>query len=47
MSYVSDKSGKQYVVVMAGGPESLGTRMGDSLLAFALPGEGAPRAARL
>lgn len=37
MSYVSDKTGKQYVVIMAGGHGSLGTKMGDSLLAFALP----------
>ena len=40
MSYVSDKTGKQYVVVMAGGHGSLGTKMGDTLVAFALP-EGA------
>jgi len=37
MSYVSDKTGKQYVVIMAGGHGSLGTKMGDSLMAFALP----------
>lgn len=37
MSYVSDKTGKQYVVVMAGGHGSLGTRMGDDMVAFALP----------
>ncbi|WP_332875735.1 membrane-bound PQQ-dependent dehydrogenase, glucose/quinate/shikimate family [Massilia sp. S19_KUP03_FR1] len=37
MSYVSDKSGKQYVVVMAGGHGSLGTKMGDEMVAFALP----------
>ena len=37
MSYVSDKSGRQYVVVMAGGHGSLGTKMGDSLMAYALP----------
>jgi len=37
MSYVSDKSGRQYVVVMAGGHGSLGSRMGDSLVAYALP----------
>ena len=36
MSYVSDKTGKQYVVIMAGGHGSLGTKMGDSLMAFAL-----------
>ena len=39
MSYISDKTGKQYVVVMAGGHGSLGTKMGDSLVAFALPDE--------
>ncbi|WP_426702396.1 membrane-bound PQQ-dependent dehydrogenase, glucose/quinate/shikimate family [Rhodanobacter sp. Col0626] len=37
MSYVSDRSGRQYVVVMAGGHGSLGTKMGDSLVAYALP----------
>ncbi|MDQ2823814.1 MAG: membrane-bound PQQ-dependent dehydrogenase, glucose/quinate/shikimate family [Pseudomonadota bacterium] len=37
MSYVSDKTGKQYVVVMAGGHGSLGTQMGDEMVAFALP----------
>jgi quinoprotein glucose dehydrogenase len=37
MSFVSEKTGKQYVVIMAGGHGSLGTKMGDSLLAFALP----------
>jgi quinoprotein glucose dehydrogenase len=40
MSYVSDKTGKQYVVVMAGGHGSLGTKMGDEMVAFALPGAG-------
>jgi quinoprotein glucose dehydrogenase len=39
MSYVSDRTGKQYVLIMAGGHGSLGTRMGDSLMAFALPGD--------
>jgi quinoprotein glucose dehydrogenase len=38
MSYVSDRTGRQYVVVMAGGHGSLGTDMGDSLVAYALPG---------
>jgi len=38
MSYVSDKTGKQYIVVMAGGHGSLGTKMGDEMVAFALPG---------
>lgn len=37
MSYVSDRSGRQFVLVMAGGHGSLGTKMGDSLLAYALP----------
>lgn len=37
MSYVSDRSGRQYVVVMAGGHGSLGTKLGDSLVAYALP----------
>ena len=36
ISYVSSKTGKQYVVVMAGGHGSFGTRMGDSLVAWAL-----------
>jgi quinoprotein glucose dehydrogenase len=37
MSFVSEKTGKQYVVVMAGGHGSLGTEMGDEMVAFALP----------
>ena len=37
MSYISDKTGKQYVVVMAGGHGSLGTKMSDTLVAYALP----------
>ncbi|WP_230492148.1 MULTISPECIES: membrane-bound PQQ-dependent dehydrogenase, glucose/quinate/shikimate family [unclassified Janthinobacterium] len=37
MSYVSNKSGRQFVVVMAGGHGSLGTRMSDTLVAYALP----------
>jgi quinoprotein glucose dehydrogenase len=43
MSYVSDKSGRQFVVVMAGGHGSLGTKMGDTLVAYALP-DGTPPA---
>ena len=46
MSYVSDKTGKQYVVVMAGGHGSLGTKMGDSLVAFALPDEAVKEAGK-
>jgi quinoprotein glucose dehydrogenase len=37
MSYVSERSGRQYVVVMAGGHGSLKTRMTDQLLAYSLP----------
>ena len=37
MSYVSNKSGRQFVVVMAGGHGSLGTKMSDTLIAHALP----------
>ncbi|WP_075182787.1 glucose/quinate/shikimate family membrane-bound PQQ-dependent dehydrogenase [Pantoea sp. 1.19] len=37
MTYEVD--GKQYVVVMAGGHGSFGTKMGDALVAFALPDE--------
>ena len=46
MSYVSDKTGKQYVVVMAGGHGSLGTKMGDEMVAFALPDGVAPPVAK-
>jgi quinoprotein glucose dehydrogenase len=37
MSYVSEATGRQYVVVFAGGHGSLGTRMGDAVVAYALP----------
>ena len=37
MSFISRKTGRQYVVIMAGGHNSLGTKMGDSLNAYALP----------
>ncbi|WP_223278913.1 membrane-bound PQQ-dependent dehydrogenase, glucose/quinate/shikimate family [Janthinobacterium lividum] len=44
MSYVSNKSGRQFVVVMAGGHGSLGTKMSDTLVAYALPeGAAAPK----
>jgi quinoprotein glucose dehydrogenase len=36
MTYAID--GKQYVVIMAGGHGSFGTKMGDYLVAYALPG---------
>jgi quinoprotein glucose dehydrogenase len=39
MTYISEKTGRQYVVVMAGGHGSLGTKLGDSLVAYALPPE--------
>lgn len=36
MSY-QGKDGRQYVVIMAGGHKSLATKLGDSLMAYALP----------
>lgn len=43
MSYVSDRSGRQYVVVMTGGHDRQGTTMGGSLIAYTLPsGPAAP-----
>ena len=36
MTYTSPKSGKQYVVIAAGGHGFLGTTPGDYLVAFAL-----------
>ena len=32
-----EANGKQYVVIMAGGHGSFGTKMGDALVAYALP----------
>jgi quinoprotein glucose dehydrogenase/quinate dehydrogenase (quinone) len=37
MSYVSQKTGRQYVVIAAGGHEVLGTKTGDYVIAYALP----------
>ncbi|MCB8820392.1 glucose/quinate/shikimate family membrane-bound PQQ-dependent dehydrogenase [Microvirga rosea] len=37
MTYLSPKSGRQFVVVVAGGHGSLGTKAGDSIIAYALP----------
>lgn len=37
MTYCIRKGGKQYVVIAAGGHGRLGTALGDSLVAFALP----------
>ncbi|MCT2401195.1 pyrroloquinoline quinone-dependent dehydrogenase [Novosphingobium mangrovi (ex Huang et al. 2023)] len=37
MTYVSSKSGRQFVVIAAGGHSLLGTKAGDYLIAYALP----------
>jgi len=37
MSYWSEKSNRQFVVVVAGGHGSLGTKAGDAIIAYALP----------
>lgn len=37
MTYRLDRNGKQYVVIAAGGHSSMMTKLGDSLMAFALP----------
>ena len=37
MTYRSAASGRQYVLVVAGGHGSLGTKLGDSIIAYALP----------
>jgi quinoprotein glucose dehydrogenase len=37
MTYWSNASGRQFVIVVAGGHGSLGTRSGDSIIAYALP----------
>ncbi|MGE5150800.1 MAG: membrane-bound PQQ-dependent dehydrogenase, glucose/quinate/shikimate family [Rhodospirillaceae bacterium] len=37
MTYRSDKTHRQYVVVVAGGHGSLGTKAGDSIIAYTLP----------
>lgn len=38
MTYRSPKSGRQFVVIAAGGHAQLGTKLGDHIVAFALPG---------
>lgn len=43
MTYRSDQSGRQFVIVVAGGHNSLGTALGDSVIAYGLPQAGAPR----
>ena len=37
ISYVSGKSGRQFVVIAAGGHPTLRTQLGDYIVAFALP----------
>jgi quinoprotein glucose dehydrogenase len=37
MTYWSDRSGRQFVVVVAGGHGSFGTKAGDAIVAYALP----------
>ena len=37
MSYWSNASGRQFVVIAAGGHSTLGTRQTDAIMAFALP----------
>lgn len=37
MTYQSPSSGRQFVIVVAGGHGSLGTKLGDSIIAYALP----------
>ena len=39
ISYVSEKTGRQYIVIAAGGHMMLGTALGDYLVAYALPQE--------
>jgi quinoprotein glucose dehydrogenase len=37
MTYRLKGDGKQYIVIAVGGHGKLGTKLGDSLIAFALP----------
>jgi quinoprotein glucose dehydrogenase len=37
MTYQAGRDGKQFVVIAAGGHGKLGTKLGDSLIALALP----------
>jgi quinoprotein glucose dehydrogenase len=37
MTYVSERSGRQFVVIAAGGHKHLGTTLGDYVIAYALP----------
>jgi quinoprotein glucose dehydrogenase len=47
ISYQSDKTGRQYILVVAGGHGSLGTKAGDSIIAYALPARTASANANL
>ena len=40
MTYVSGRTGRQYVVIAAGGHQLLGTTLGDYVVAYALPASG-------
>jgi quinoprotein glucose dehydrogenase len=40
MTYRSAKSGRQFLVVVAGGHGTLGTKPGDAVIAYALPRSG-------
>ena len=42
MTYVSSRTGKQFVVIAAGGHQLMKTRLGDSVVAYALPGTPKP-----
>src|SRR5215831_14837624 len=37
MTYISERSGRQFVVIVAGGHSGIGTTRGDSVVAFTLP----------
>ena len=37
MTYISDQSGRQFVVISAGGHQHLGSKLGDYVIAYALP----------
>jgi quinoprotein glucose dehydrogenase len=40
MTYLSPESGRQFLLVVAGGHGSTGTKAGDSIIAYALPKKG-------
>jgi len=40
ISYVSERTGRQYVVIVAGGHQMLGSTLGDYVVAYALPAGG-------